>query len=158
MTAQDLAQIPATVPAVTSVPGELVDIRTGELVPATPEKAVELLGVAREMRGRLLDLVKDCEAVILEASRRQGTKTLHFEDATATVTGGSDLDWDLDVLRELLAKGLPDARFNELVVATVTYKVDARVAKQLEAANPAYAAVIARARSRVEKPWRVSIR
>lgn len=139
-------------------PAQLVDMRTGEMLEATPENAVELIVYARDMRSRLLNLVKDCEAVLLEASRIQGTKTLHLEHATATITGGSDLNWDLDQLARLLAVGLPDERYNELVVPTITYKVSAAIAKQLEAANPAYAEIIASARSRVEKPWRVTVK
>jgi hypothetical protein len=110
------------------------------------------------MRAQILDLVKDCEAVLLEESRRQGTKTLHLPDGTAEVSGGTALEWDIDVLAELQAVGLPEDRYGELVVTTVTQKVDARVAKQLEAANPEYAAIIERARRYEPRPWRVSIK
>lgn len=144
--------------AVVSVPAELLDVRTGELVEATPAKAAELLVAAREMRGRLMDLVKDCEAVLLDESRKQGTKTLHYGAETATITGGQELIWNLDILLQLRDRGLPEDRYNELVVATVTYKVNARVAAQLEAANPSYAEVIAMARSYEPKPWRVSVK
>lgn len=140
------------------VPDQLLDVRTGEIVPATPSKAVELLYAAREMRAKMLGLVKDCEAVLLEESRRQGTKTLHLPEGTAEITGGSAPDWALGTLTELLDLGLPQERYDELVVATTTYKVDARVAKQLEGANPEYAEVIGRARSYVEKPWRVTVK
>ncbi len=140
------------------LPTELVDVRTGELLPATPQNAIDLLAAAREMRGRILSLVKDCEAILLEESRRQGTKTLRLGDTTATVTGGSDLEWDLETLLELRDLGLPEDRYDELVVARVEFKVDARVAKQLEASNEAYAAVIDRARTRVERPFRVSVK
>lgn len=140
------------------VPDQLLDVRTGELVPATPSKAVELLYAARELRAKMLGLVKDCEAVLLEESRRQGTKTLHLPEGTAEISGGSALEWDLGTLMDLLEVGLPQERYDELVIATTTYKVDARVAKQLESANPAYAEVIGRARSYVEKPWRVSVK
>lgn len=144
---------------VVTVPTELLDVRTGEVVPATPAKAVELLGAARDYRQRVLNLVKDCEAVLLDESRRQGTKTLRYDGVgTAEVTGGTSLEWDLEVLLALRDLGLPEDRYNELVVATVTYKVDARVANQLAAANPAYSEVIERARSRVERPWRVSLK
>jgi hypothetical protein len=144
--------------ALVETPVELLDVRTGELVEATPAKAAELLVAAREMRGRLMNLVKDCEAVLLDESRKQGTKTLHFEEGTATITGGTDLNWNLDILLELRNRGLPEERYNELVVATVTYKVDARIAKQLEAANPAYAEVIQMARSYEPRPYRVSVK
>jgi hypothetical protein len=140
------------------VPDTLLDVRSGELVPATPAKAVELLGAARDMRARILDLVKDCEAVLLEESRLQGTKTLHLDGGTAEITGGAGIDWNLGVLTELLDLGLPQARYDDLVTEVTTYKVDARVAKQLEASNENYAEVIERARIRVEKPWRVSVK
>jgi hypothetical protein len=141
---------------VVTAPTGLVDPRTGEFLEPTPANALTLLDAARDMRARLMDLVKDCELVLLEESRRQGTKTLHVDGVgTAEITGGSELSWDLETLLELRDLGLPEDRYDELVVATVTYKVDARVAKQLEGANPDYAAVIERARTRVEKPWRV---
>ena len=141
-----------------AVPEQLLDVRTGEVLPATPTNAVNVLVAAREMRVKMSVLIKDCEAVLLEESRRQGSKTLHLDGATATVTGGSDLEWDVDVLAELRAAGLPEARWDELYVATVTYRVDARVALQLEKANPVYGAIIERARSRVEKAWRVNVK
>lgn len=140
------------------VPAELLDVRTGELVQATPAKATELIVAAREMRGRLLGLVKDCEAVLLDESRKQGTKTLHYPEGKAEITGGQELIWNLDILLQLRDRGLPEDRYNELVVATVTYKVNAAVAKQLEGANPAYAEVIGMARSYEPKPFRVSVK
>ncbi len=141
-----------------AVPTELLDVRTGEVLEPTAVNAVQVLFAAREMRARMSGLIKDAEAILLEESRRQGTKTLRFEDATATVSGGSDLEWDLDVLLELRDLGLPEERYAELVVATVSYKVNAAVAKQLEGSNPAYAEIIDQARSRVEKPFRVSVK
>lgn len=141
-----------------ALPERLVDVRTGELVDATPENAADLLNIAREMRTRLLDLVKDCEAVLIAESRRQGTKTLHLAASTITVSGGTETVYDVGELGKLLGLGLPPDRFAELVQETVSYKIDARVAKQLEASNDAYAAVIRRARSVIEKPWRVSVR
>lgn len=149
---------PSTAVATIPEPDTLLDVRTGELVEATPAKAAELLVAAREMRHRILDLVKDCEAVLLAESRREGTKTLHFESGTATITGGSELQWNLDILLELRKRGLSEERYNELVTATVTYKVNAAIAKQLEASNPAYAEVVRMARSYAQKPQRVNIR
>jgi hypothetical protein len=140
------------------VPENLLDVRTGELVEATPANAADLLFAARELRAKMMGLVKDCEAVLIDESRRQGTKTLHLPAGTAEITGGSAREWDLGTLLDLLELGLPEERYNDLVVATTTYKVDARVAKQLEAANPAYAKVIDAARTYVDKPFRVSVK
>src|SRR5262245_34906783 len=112
-----------------AVPAELVDVRTGEFLPATPENAAELLVAARELRTKLMSLVHDCEAVLLAASRERGTKTLHLPAGVATVSGGSEVVWDISTLARLIAVGLPDERYGELVATVVTYKVNAAVAK-----------------------------
>lgn len=140
------------------LPDNLLDVRTGELLPATPENAADLMVAARDLRTRLNALIKDCTDVLVEESRRQGTKTLKLEGATATVAGGSETAWDLEVLAQLLAVGLPDERYEELIKTTVTYTVDARVAKQLAAANPNYKRIIDAAKTTIEKPWRVSVK
>jgi len=52
---------------------------------------------------------------------------------------------------------LPQDRYEQLVTEVVTHKVDARVAKQLAGSNPAYAAIIERARRVDPKPWSVKV-
>ena len=66
-------------------------------------------------------------------------------------------DFSIEVL-ELRDLGLPEERYGELVVATVTYKVNASVAKQIAGANPEYAKVIDRARSRPDTTPRVYVK
>lgn len=90
------------------------------------------------------------EALVAESSR-QGTKTLRLGTLTASVSADTELAWDVTELVKLLDAGLPAERYADLVSETVTYKVNSSVAKQIEAANPAYAAIIERARSRVPK-------
>jgi hypothetical protein len=75
------------------VPENLLDVRTGELVEATPQNAAELLFAAREMRAKMMGLVKDCEAVLIDESRRQGTKTLHLPAGTAEITATTIWWW-----------------------------------------------------------------
>jgi hypothetical protein len=53
-----------------------------------------------------------------------------------------------DLVEGLEQAGVPAERMAALVTTEITYKVDARVARQLEAANPAYAQVIRAARGR----------
>lgn len=144
-----------TLPA---VPLQLVNVQTGEVLEATPENAAEQLLKARELRNRLMGLVHDCEAVLLDESRKQGTKTLHLPAGTATISGGAAVVWDVEKLRELHNHHLPPERWDDLVTMIVTYKVNAAVAKQLEAANPEYARIVGEARGWEDKPWRVSIR
>jgi len=59
--------------------------------------------------------------------------------------------WLLDVLEELLEAGLPEERYNDLVIQEVSYKVSGLEAKRIAAANPEYASIIERARQRVQK-------
>ncbi len=140
-------------------PAEIANVLTGELLSTEDTAAlVDYLRQLREHKSRVLDEIKAAESYILEEAERQGTKTLRFGAAEVKVYGGAELQWDVEVLEELLAAGLPTHRFTELVSIVQTYKVDARVAKQLESANPTYKGIIERARSYVETPKRVSVR
>ena len=138
----------------------ILDITTGELVdPADAPKVAQALSNLREFKdGVVHAAIRACEEALLAEFERQGTKTLRFGKLEARCYGGQETDWDVEALHELLDRGLPHERFGELVKETVSYKVDARVAKQLEAANPDYAEVIRKARSERETPRRVSVR
>jgi hypothetical protein len=149
-----------TLPTVTElvVPEYLLDLRTGEQLAPTADNAAELIGRLREYRREAMTAIQACEAILIEASRIAGTKTLHLEGATATVYGGPQTDYDLETLAKLREHGLPEERWNALVKETVSYKVDGRVIKQLEGSgNPNYAAVIRNARRVSEAPYRVKV-
>lgn len=137
--------------ALVPISGELIDLSdTGAVASA----------VAR-IRGyeRLLyEARQELNHVLLEESRRRGTKTLHLGKQTVTVSGGTDLVWDLDVLNELLDAGLPEDRWADLVTATVEYKVSSQVARQLEGASEVYAEIIGRARSRVPRRPTINVK
>jgi hypothetical protein len=97
--------------------------------------------------------------VLIEESRRVGAKTLRYGNVEAVVSGGSEVVWDIGRLFEgLRAAGCPDERLEVLVTATVEYKVNQAVAKQLAAANPDYAAAIEAARDRQPAPTRVTVK
>lgn len=133
---------------------------TGELVLLTdPAQVAGALSSVRRIGQDLRGLRQLLEAVLRLEARRQGTKTLHLTGGlTATVSGGTKPEWDVERLREGLEQaGLPPGRMAELIVETVSYDVKANVAKQLAAANDAYALVIREARSDVEAPWYVRV-
>lgn len=136
----------------------LLDPLSGELIPTSDlPKVAQALANLREYKGRVQDAIRAAEVILLEESEIQGAKTLRYGRVVVEVSGGSELLWDVEVLDELLDLGLPEERFAELVKTTVERKVDARVAKQIEASNEAYAGVIDRARSRVERPRRARV-
>lgn len=142
-------------PAV-SDPVEIAVPWTGEIVPlADAPKVAHALEGLRDYKAKLDEARAVLEAALVEESKRLGTKTLHLGSIDAEVYGGAELLWDMEELEKLREAGLPEERFTDLVRPVVTYKVDARVAKQLESANERYAEIIERARSYVERPPRV---
>lgn len=137
----------------------LLDPRTGELHPVTPVAAITLLHELREYKTKVLAAIRLCEEALIGESARVGTKTLRIGALTAEITGGMETVWDVEELRRGLADaGLPEERVTDLIRATVEYRVDGRVAKQIAGANEEYAAVLERCRRLVDKPMRVSVK
>ena len=105
----------------------------------------------REAKAALTD------ALAAEFSRR-GTKTLELNGMKASLSGGSEVIWDIEVLDELRDLGLPEDRMDALVTTEVTHKVNASVAKAIAAANPNYAEVIERAKNVIPKAVYVTVK
>jgi hypothetical protein len=129
--------------------GELINLNDAPVVAGHLRELRDLESKIREAKGILT------EALAAEA-QRQGKKTLYLDTGKVEITGGPEsyLQWDLDILEELLKAGLPEERWNELVTVEVSYKVDAAVAKQIEGAgNSDYALIVGRARRRADRPW-----
>ncbi len=141
-------QIPATIP----------NIVTGEIVSTADTAAMAgYLKDIREHEQSLRTLKGMISDVIIQAARELGTKTLHLPPYTAKIAGGPKIVWDVEKLRELVAAGLPEKRFAELVKETVDYKVNALVANQIAGANPTYAEIIEAARGEEPGPEYVTI-
>lgn len=139
---------------------ELVIPLTGELVPLDdPGRTAHALEHVRQLKRRLDEARVVLEEALRYESERQGTRTLHLGDVDAVVSGGEKVEYDeLELARELRAAGLPESRLAELIVETVSYRVDARVARSVAASNPHYAAALSRCRRVVPAPWRVAIK
>jgi hypothetical protein len=136
---------------------DLLDVQTGEVLPATVENAHRVLTAAREMKQRLQGVVDGATAYLLEESRIQGTKTFHTAAGDLTLTGGQTVEYDpADLAEALRVAGCPEDRIDAVVKATVTYKVDRSVLRQLVAANPDYEAAADLAKRQVEKPYRAA--
>jgi hypothetical protein len=132
--------------------GQQIDLRN-------PDEVADGLDQVRDLKRRLDGLRGLLENVLRLRSRELGTKTLHLENVDAVVSGGSRPEWDVELLSERLrAAGLPEQRLDQLIVATVSYRVDQQVARELRGANPAYAAALAEARRDVPAPWRVTVK
>jgi hypothetical protein len=118
---------------------------------------------------RVLTEIRDLESRLREAKAaltdalsyefsRQGTKTIEIDGVKAELRGGTEVIWDVEVLDELRALGLPEERMGALITTEVTYRVNANVAKQIAAANPLYADVIEKARNTIPKATYVAVR
>lgn len=138
---------------------ELVVPGLGELVRLSDTREVALaLDHVRDLERELRSIKAELTQAIVAATRREGTKTLHMEGLTASIKSGSDIHYDAEQIEEgLRAAGMPEERIREIVVETISYKVDAVKAKQAASANPDYAAVIEANRVETEKPPYVTI-
>lgn len=137
----------------------LVHPRTGEIIDLEdPPTCLRVLADIRELESRLREAKAMLTDVLAVEFSRVGTKTLELGGVKATLGPDSEIVWDVGVLQELQALGLPEERMNELVTAEITYKVNANVAKQIAAANTEYAEVIERAKQRIPKTPYVSIK
>ncbi len=133
---------------------------TGELIPASDVNGVaEAVKGLRQLNAQIRDAIADATVILVEESRRQGTKTLALQDVTVEIRGGTETVWDIETLQHQMdSLGLPAERMDALIKTEITYKVDARVAKQLAGANEDYAAVLESAKTTFEKPYYVRVK
>lgn len=114
---------------------------TGELVRVEdPEGVAEALGTIDALIEQLKAAKRAVTEAAIEQSMELGTRTLTLEDGRKVVlTSAEATVYDPDELRvALLEAGMPDARVDEIVVPTVTYRVNASKAKAAAGANPSY--------------------
>lgn len=138
---------------------ELVVPTTGEVISREDASGcLRVLNEIRELEAKLRELKGALTEALSEEFARQGTKTLELNGVKAELRGGSEIVWDVEVLDLLRDEGLPEDRMAALVTTEVTYKVNARVAKQLSAANPAYAEIIECAQKSIPKATYVVIK
>jgi hypothetical protein len=65
----------------------LLDVQTGELLEPTVGNAARCISAARAMKQHVNEIVNEATAYLVALSEHQGTKTLHGEGETITVTG-----------------------------------------------------------------------
>lgn len=119
---------------------------TGEVVDLSDDVAVgQALKGLRDFKQLIQEADDALCAALVERSRTLGTKTLHMHGPglTVTVGKGTETTYDAEAIEEQLRQvGMPEERIREVVVETVSHRVDARKAAQAAAANPTYRAII----------------
>lgn len=134
---------------------ELLDVLTGELLPATPENAHAILARLAEMEQTIRTAKSSITEWVIEESSRQGTKTFDTPNGKLVLEGGPETVVEgHDLARLLREAGCPEARIKDVVTEEITYKVNRRVLNQLIAANPDYAAAAELTTSTVERGYR----
>lgn len=138
----------------------LLNVSTGELLPATVDNARIVLEVAREIEQNIRAVKQEATAFLVEESQRRGTKTLHAPHGGAIeLTGGPGVEYDAaDLMEALRAAGCAEDVLAEIVKEEITYKVDRRRLNAAMAANPDYRAAAELAERPVEKPWRATVK
>lgn len=133
---------------------------TGELISRDdPAACARALQEMDDLETKLKVLKGALREVLLEESVRVGGKTLHFGGGiTATITTPVSTIWDHTVLAELVAAGLPEDRYEALVKTEISFKINGSIAKELAGANPVYAEIIERAKTRIEKTPSVAVK
>lgn len=154
-TPAELADEPTVVPAGTDM---AVMPHTGEVVDLADANAAARVYVALgEMESKIKDARTLVRRALVQHAATYGGDTMRIDAAEVKISHPAEIQWDVNVLRELRAAGLPEKRWEELVETTVTVKVKATVAKQIAKANPVYAKIIERAERRIPKPDTVTV-
>jgi hypothetical protein len=137
----------------------VIDHRTGEEVsPHDLERVADILDDARTLRYRLSKIIDAAQDALLQEMDAQALWTLRIPGFK--VSGDSpeaaDVDWDMDVLREL-EEHLPHDRYLDCVQTTVTEKPVTSELRRVAKAGGTISDIICRAERRKPKRRRVSI-
>lgn len=134
---------------------------TGEVIPLDdPAACADALERLRTMDRQIGEIKRLVTSALADRSKVEGRKTFRLPDGrTVTIGGGSERRVDPDRLaRGLREAGMTEARIKEIVVETVSRKVDLRAADQAAKANPEYKAALEAATTTEEKSWNATIK
>lgn len=138
--------------------GEELVLHTGEIIALDNAVAcAEALDRIRDLESRLREAKGTLTLSLVETFSGWGGKTMDLDGYRIELKGGTEVIWDIEKLEELRELGLPEERFNQLITAEITYKVNASVAKQIASVNEQYADVISAARIPNPRPQRVDV-
>ena len=133
----------------TEIGTELVLPHSAELINLEDERQVAAaFREVKELKARIAEADRRLREALAESARVRGTKTFYVDGVgKIEVKGAEKIEYLPDVIENGLRElGCPEDTIREIVVETVSYKVDGHRAKRAASANPEYAEVIERAR------------
>lgn len=101
----------------------------------------------------LKDLVREWYAT------HGGPQTIRHQGVKVTLGSGEETLYDAQALEAALREaGMPETSIRDIIVETISYKVDATKAKQAAKANPVYAAAVDACSTKYSKTPSVSVK
>lgn len=140
-----------------SAPAQTLVLReTGEVFDLSqPAGCAQALAAIQHLTGVLHDARNVVVGELVEMRRQMGTSTFATTAGKVTLTSGEERVVDVEKLREgLVEAGAPEALIDEIIVPTVTHKVDLRRADRAASNNAGYAHALTEATT--FRPTRVS--
>lgn len=146
-------------PEVTSAEVALIP-HTGELIDLADAAAcADALDELGRLKRQMDEAQRALKAALVDYAHVQGTLTFRAGSHTVSIGPDEEKLYDAEAIeRGLREAGMPEDRIAEIVVPTVTLKVDAVKARQAGRANPAYADVIDRHTTIREKAPNVKVK
>lgn len=124
-----------------------------------PRECAIALDDLRQLEQRVKEAKRILSDAIAEESKRQGSKTLHFDGVDAEVKTSQRLVWDVERLEKGLRElGMPEERIRTIITETVTYDVKAVEANRAARANPEYADLVGSCRTEIETNPSIAVR
>ena len=117
---------------------EVVNILTGELIEADDYQALaQAWASMQEYRLRLSDAMRGITEILVQEAARRGSREIEG----LTVEQKTTYSWQMPSLEQLLAAGLPQDKWDEIVTPQPP-KVDARKMLAVGRVNPEYQSII----------------
>ncbi len=144
--------------ALDTIGAALDDLTTRALAGSEDDLASVLDGL-RVLDREIASLKRLISGEVAARSETIGKKTIHVGDGRSLVVkGGETTEVDAEGYERAIRRaGMPEDRVNEIVVTTVSKRVDLVKAKQAASANPKYARALKRHSTIRETPISVSI-
>ena len=131
----------------------LVLPQSGVLVDLADERQVTMAYQdIKSLKDAVMDADRRLREALKEISTVKGSKTFYIDGlGKVELRGGDRTEYDAMAVEEGLRElGCPEDVIREIVVETISYKVDGNRARRAASANPDYARVIEGARRTVE--------